>query len=326
VASTTLLARRAPAAALSAMLIGVLTFTVSPGATASGFGELTARPSPSAAASQISVDGVARNATTIEALRLPAGPHRVCYSATSGYLAPPCETVEIVDGGTTTLTPSFVTSGVLHVTTEPASSAAQIAVDGVVRDIGAVRIPIATGPHTVCFEDVTGMRSPPCETVDVVAGQTAVVSGTYTEVGTDPGETEPPTAPEPADPQPGEPEVPDDAPPAVHMDLAATVDRASGNAPWSATVTVRSSGSDGRASVGVKVSGSWESSRPARLATNSCVTDTRGLCQLEIVDITTGSGNTATFTVEAATGPEGHLTLKGSTGVTVNRNGSVKTW
>jgi hypothetical protein len=320
--STTMLERRAPAGVLAALLIGVLVLAPPSGATAGGYGELSVDPSPSVA-SQISVAGVARNATAIDGLRLAAGAHQVCYSALPGYLPPPCEVVQILDGETTTVTPAFVPAGELHVTTTPMQSTAEISVDGVPRDRGEARFPLAAGRHVVCFSDITGLTPPPCEDVALVAGEAVTVVGRYSELNPEPAAPEPPT------PGPSEPEIdpvePTDDALKAHLDLSATVERASGNSPWSAVVTVSSHGSDGRGTVGVEVSGLWETSRPARLATTSCITDAKGACQLEIRDVATGSGNSATFTVDSAGSSDGKVTLTGDTWVTINRNGSVKT-
>lgn len=194
----TILDRRAPAAALTVLLFGVLILTLGP--RASGYGELTVRPTTSGAA-QITVDGVARNATAIEGLPLAAGAHELCFAASSGYVAPPCETVQILNDQTTTVTPDFVPAGELQVTTAPVQPAAQIAVDGVPRDGGEVRFPVAVGRYEVCFGDVAGMSSPPCEVVEVVAGQTVEVVGRYTEFAPDTAGSES-LARGPVEPQP----------------------------------------------------------------------------------------------------------------------------
>jgi len=73
--------------------------------------------------------------------------------------------------------------GALRVTTSPALPS-QITVDGVPRDTwGLTWVDIGVGGHEVCFSDIAGWTTPPCETVVVTAGATAVVQGLFTQRG-----------------------------------------------------------------------------------------------------------------------------------------------
>lgn len=70
-------------------------------------------------------------------------------------------------------------TGELRVTTNPAV-ASVISVDGVARDTwGLTWLDIEPGSHEVCFSDVSGYRTPSCQSVDVTAGATTAVQGSF---------------------------------------------------------------------------------------------------------------------------------------------------
>src|SRR5690606_15653507 len=102
-------------------------------------GYLRVTTSP-AVASQIKVDGIARNNWGLWT-DLPVGSHEVCFGAVAGYTAPGCQTVTLTAGTTTTITGSFTSSsgiaqpgvGFLRVTSSPALPT-QISVDGDITD------------------------------------------------------------------------------------------------------------------------------------------------------------------------------------------------
>ncbi|MEZ5176822.1 MAG: hypothetical protein R2746_00670 [Acidimicrobiales bacterium] len=109
----------------------------------------------------------------------------------AGYTPPPCQTVNVTAGATTpvtgTFTPSAATGqtgvGLLRVTTSPALPS-QIVVDDVPMDrYGLDWLEIAPGPHTVCFTHVEGYTEPGCQDVNVTAGATTTVTGTFTQRG-----------------------------------------------------------------------------------------------------------------------------------------------
>jgi hypothetical protein len=72
----------------------------------------------------------------------------------------------------------------LRVTTTPAVPS-QIIVDDQPRDTwGLAWMKISGGSHRICFRDVPGFATPPCQTVTVTAGTTTVVDGAFTRLGT----------------------------------------------------------------------------------------------------------------------------------------------
>ena len=129
--------------------------------------------------SQISVDGAIADTWGLEWVKQPPGPHQVCFRAVAGYTAPACQNVTLTAGATSTVTGTFVPRGYLQVSTSPAV-ASPIRVDGVARDNWGVYTDLPTGSHEVCFGAVAGYTPPPCQTVQVTAGSTTSVTGTFT--------------------------------------------------------------------------------------------------------------------------------------------------
>lgn len=79
--------------------------------------------------------------------------------------------------------PPVPQSGLLRVTTSPAV-ASSISVGGVHRaDWGLDWVSLETGDHEVCFGDVPGFVTPPCQTVTLAPDVTTVVEGTFEPLG-----------------------------------------------------------------------------------------------------------------------------------------------
>lgn len=148
---------------------------------------LSAVPSPGmlrvttspAVPSQITVNGHVTDTWGLQWVKEPAGSYTVCFSAVAGYTTPACQTVTVGSGATTSVTGAFVQRGYLKVVTSPALPS-QITVDGVARDDWGVYTDFPAGSHTVCFGAVAGYAPPACQTVNVTAGATATVAGTFT--------------------------------------------------------------------------------------------------------------------------------------------------
>jgi hypothetical protein len=123
---------------------------------------------------------------------LAAGSYTVCFGAVVGYAPPACQPATVTAGATTTITGDYTVSagaagqsgvGLLRVTTSPALPS-QITVDGNVADTWGLNwLEIAPGEHAVCFSAVQGYTTPACQEVDVSAGATSTVTGTFTERG-----------------------------------------------------------------------------------------------------------------------------------------------
>lgn len=155
-----------------------------------GHGLLTVKTSPSVA-SQITVGGIQRNSSLVWGLELPVGSYLVCFGPVDGYIAPPCETLDIVEGQTLTHVGTLEPAGKLKVTTEPSGASGKIVVNDITRDRGAVTLPVAAGEHVVCFEDVEGYESPDCERVNVDGGGSVSVTGSYVLLASDPSDSGP---------------------------------------------------------------------------------------------------------------------------------------
>ena len=156
-------------------------YTSSPGAAGqTGTGMLRVTTNPPLA-SQISVDGIPRDTWGLSWLQLPAGSvtHTVCFRSYQGYTAPACSTVTITAGQTTTVQGTFTQRGFLQATISPAGLNGVVSVDGISRDNYGTFTDVPAGSHTVCWGAVSGRIAPACQTVNVTAGGTAVVAGTY---------------------------------------------------------------------------------------------------------------------------------------------------
>ncbi len=126
------------------------------------------------------------------------GQHEVCWGDVSGpWQAPVCQSVSIAAGATTQVTGTFVSTptpvpgpapqlgstGFLRVSTSPAV-AARIVVDGVPRaDWALTWVKMPVGVHEVCFTDVVGFTTPPCQQVLVEQGATTTVAGVFSPLG-----------------------------------------------------------------------------------------------------------------------------------------------
>lgn len=138
--------------------------------------------------SQITVDGSIRDTWGLQWLKIAPGAHQVCFSDVPGFVTPTCQAVNVQVGATTTVTGAFVRTGSLRVITAPAV-ASTISVDGVPRNDWGVWTDFASGSHQVCFGQVAGFNPPPCQVVNVNAGQTTTVTGTFAANAQAPGPT-----------------------------------------------------------------------------------------------------------------------------------------
>ena len=168
--------------------------TVTRGATTAvvgafgGRGYLHVSTSP-AVASQITIDSIPRDDWGVYT-DLAAGYHQVCFGAVANFATPACRTVAVTEGATTNTTGTFTESpgasgisgfGLLRVTTSPALPS-QISIDGSIADSWGLNwLHYPTGSHTVCFSDLPGYGTPPCQTVTVKADTTTTVTGTFTK-------------------------------------------------------------------------------------------------------------------------------------------------
>jgi hypothetical protein len=238
-----------------------------------GEGLLQVTSSP-AVATRITVGDIVRNTSSIAGLPLPAGQHRVCFTAPEDHLAPGCQLVEVREGALTSLVGAFEPAGMLSVTLEPAGIDAGIIVDGVARDRGAVLVPLAVGSHQVCAEPLPGYEPPVCREIVVDRGARADVVLTFDPLET-PDEPAPLPDPEPEpEPEPGPSPEPVPAEPAVEV-LLKPGERVTGGGPtWTASVVV-STRRSGTSVDGVVVGGVWGSG-----TSTSCVTAPDGTCSM----------------------------------------------
>jgi hypothetical protein len=128
----------------------------------------------------------------------------VCFGPVDGFAAPPCQTVQVALGQTTTITGTYTPRGYLRVTTSPAIPST-ITVDGVPRNDWGLWTDVAPGDYEVCFGPAAGWAPPHsitttrgsntapegCVIAQVVSGDTTVVTGSFLADPAAPGPVEP---------------------------------------------------------------------------------------------------------------------------------------
>jgi len=143
------------------------------------FGYLRAVTNPALGA-LISVDGQWRDNWGLNWVKVPVGPHQVCFGPVAGRIAPACQTATITNGSTSVITGTYTPKGFLRVLTSPAVPGA-IYVDGDVANNWGMWPAKPAGTYSVCFGPVVGYTSPPCQYgVTVTPGATTTITGTYT--------------------------------------------------------------------------------------------------------------------------------------------------
>jgi hypothetical protein len=154
------------------------TYTSNPGAPGEGWkGMLRVITSP-AVSSQILLDGRIANSWGLDWLKLGPAYYTVSFAHVEGYTEPASQEVHITAGNTATVSGTFTQRGSLRVITSPAVPGT-ITVDGIPRNDWGMWTDIPTGNHQVCFSDVQGFTTPPCQNVTVIAGQLTTVTGNY---------------------------------------------------------------------------------------------------------------------------------------------------
>lgn len=173
-----------PPVCQSAMVTASATTTVTgnytshvgaPGATGVGLLRVTTNP---AVPSQITVDGHITDTYGTTWVKTAPGSHAVCFSDVPGFSTPPCQTVSVTSGATTSAVGNFTQRGYLHVSTSPAVPGT-ITVDGFARDDWGLFTDLPAGAHQVCFGYVNNHNIPACQNVTLTAGTTTSVTATY---------------------------------------------------------------------------------------------------------------------------------------------------
>jgi len=178
------------------------TVTITPGTTTTVTGTfvprgtlrvITSPPVPS----EITVDGRPGDDWGLWT-DVPTGSHQVCFGAVADYAPPPCQTVTVVVGTTTTITGAFAASrgaigqlgvGLLRVTSSP-SVPSQITITPdagspyITDSWGLNWLELPPGSYTVAFSHVPGYSEPLPRTVVISAGATTTVNGLFANRGT----------------------------------------------------------------------------------------------------------------------------------------------
>jgi len=164
------------------------TSVVSPGSVTAtygqGYGMLRVTSDP-ALQTTVLVNDIRRDDGGLNWVKLAPGTYKVRFTDVPGYASPPEQTVTVNKNANTTVVGKFTQLGYLHVITNPALPGT-IYVDGHARDDSGLWAPLNPGQHTVHFGDVANYTTPADEVVNVVAGETATVTGNYVP-GANPG-------------------------------------------------------------------------------------------------------------------------------------------
>jgi virginiamycin B lyase len=140
----------------------------------------------------ISVNGIERDAWGLNWAEFPPGDHEVCFGPVPGFTAPPCQTVAVTAGTTTTVTGTYQARGQLRVITDPPVPAT-VFVEGIGRNDWGMWTDVEPGSWSVCMlapvadhafppsvsTNNGGPTIPGCVNATVVAGQTTTVTATY---------------------------------------------------------------------------------------------------------------------------------------------------
>ena len=136
--------------------------------------------------SQVEINGIPMDDWALNWVKLPPGQYTVSFSDLQGFTTPAPQTVTVTAGQTTTVQGNFIRRGNLRVVTSPPVPST-ISVDGVPRNDWGVWTDLPAGSYQVCFGDVAGFNTPSCQTANLTAGQTTVITGTFTVNAAAPG-------------------------------------------------------------------------------------------------------------------------------------------
>ena len=154
----------------------------SPGPDPAGYGLLrvTTRLSDGTVGvnTRIGVDGVVRDEWSLSWVKLPPGPHVICFSDVWNLGTPGCLTAMIEAGQTTVLEGAFDVHGWLRVTTDPAVPGT-VYVDGVPHNDWGTWESMPPGTYRVSFGTVPGFTTPVPRDMTVAPGELTHVVGRY---------------------------------------------------------------------------------------------------------------------------------------------------
>ena len=115
------------------------------------------------------------------------GLHTISFQPVIGWITPNSQSVNVLSGQTTNLAATYTSLGSIQVTilpTNAAMSGATWTVDGGASQISGMTVSnLAIGVHTVSYSALASWIAPANQVVNLVAGQTTNISGTYTALG-----------------------------------------------------------------------------------------------------------------------------------------------
>jgi hypothetical protein len=153
-------------------------------ATAHAAGNLKLTLAPAAAISagaQWRVDGGTWQASGATVKGLVAGSHNVDFQIVPGWIAPAPLTASITNGGTTTLTATYIQAATLRIDLTP--SQAQWRIDGGAwRASGTTATGLMPDSHTIEYAALSGYATAPSESVTLSAGQALTLARAYVQL------------------------------------------------------------------------------------------------------------------------------------------------
>ena len=159
------------------------TFNVTWSSSTSGLLRVTTSPG---LPSQVQVNGIPMDDWALNWVKLPPGLYTVSFADLLGWSTPAPQTVSVTAGNVTTVQGTFVQKGNLRVVTSPPVPST-ISIDGVARNDWGMWTDLPVGSYQVCFGAVAGFNTPSCQTANLSAGVTTVITGTFTTNASAPG-------------------------------------------------------------------------------------------------------------------------------------------
>ncbi|MCX6272200.1 MAG: T9SS type A sorting domain-containing protein [Bacteroidetes bacterium] len=134
-----------------------------------------------------SIDGNGNYSSGYTQNNVPIGSHSISFSNVSGWTTPANQNINVTVGNNSTLTGTYVQTssyGSVMATILPSavSGSATWSIDGIGNySSGTTQSNVTTGNHFIGFSNMTGWISPSNQNINVTAGNTSYVSGTYTQ-------------------------------------------------------------------------------------------------------------------------------------------------
>lgn len=170
--------------------VGLDQITVASGVYVEQFGDLQVILLPDgvvSAGAQWHVDGGPWQSSGTTLSNIPVGNHLVSFASPVGWAAPSAQNIIVNSNQTTRITAVYQGVGAIQVTLQPVGAivaGAQWQVDGGAWvGSGSTVSNLSRGTHLVAYKSATDWVAPGSELVSVLANQTTITNGIYTDLG-----------------------------------------------------------------------------------------------------------------------------------------------